>query len=92
MTCPKCGSENVASEQKQAANITVKMKRGNGCLWWLLLGWIYLIYVAIVWIIKAMYFICVGWWLAILKKHKQSVDAKTVVHICQNCGNRWETR
>jgi predicted nucleic-acid-binding Zn-ribbon protein len=92
MICPKCGSEDVKSEQKQAVNVSVKMKRGNGCLWWLLLGWIYLIYVMFVWLIKAMYFIFIGWWTTMIKKHKQAVESRTVVHVCQNCGYRWETK
>lgn len=92
MMCPKCGSENVTSEQRQAVNVSVKMKRGNGCLWWLLLGWIYLIYVMFVWMFKIMYFICIGWWVAILQKRNQAKHNNAVIHICQNCGNRWETK
>jgi len=92
MKCPKCGSENIRTEQKQLGNISVKMKRGNGCLWWLLLGWIYLLYVMFVWIFKMMYFLLIGWWVKIIQKTKQSKDARAVVHICQNCGNRWETK
>ena len=91
MICPKCGSDNVRSEQKQITNIKVKMKRGSGCLWWILLGWIYLIYVMFVWLFKALYFCCIGWWVAILKKSKQNSEARTVVHICQNCGYKWDT-
>lgn len=92
LRCSHCGSNNVRSEQKQVTNISVKMKPGNGCLWWLLLGWIYLIYVMFAWMIKLFYFMFIGWWVAILKKHQQSVNARTVVHICQNCGFRWETK
>ena len=92
MICPKCGSDNVKTEQKQAVNVTVKMKRGNGCLWWLLLGWIYLIYVSFVWTFKLMYWMCIGWWVGILQKQKQARAANAVVHLCQSCGNRWETK
>jgi len=91
MICPKCGSDNVRVEQK-AKNISVKMKRGNGCLWWLLLGWIYLIYVMCVWLFKAMYFCFIGWWVAIIKKHNEKAGANTVVCLCQNCGNKWEVK
>ena len=89
MTCPKCGSENVKSEQKQAVHITVK-KPHNGCLWWLLLGWLYIIYIVIVYLIKAVYWVCFGWWIGIIKKHKAKVESQKIVHICQNCGYHWE--
>lgn len=92
MLCPKCGSNDVKTEQKQLSNLSVKVKRGNGCLWWLLLGWIYLIYIAFVWVVKLTYFACVGWWVKIIQKKKQEKESKAVIHICQNCGNKWETK
>ena len=92
MICPRCGGSSVSSEQRQAVNVSVKMKRGSGCLWWLLLGWIYLIYVMFVWTFKIMYLICIGWWVAILQKRNKEKYNNAVIHICQNCGNRWETK
>lgn len=91
MICPKCGSGNVLSQPKQAMNITVKMKRGNGCLWWLLFGWLYLSYIALVWMFKFMYWLCVGWWVDIIKKSNQARLANTLVHVCQNCGHKYES-
>ena len=91
MVCPNCGSTNVRSEQKQIINNNVKIKRGNGCLWWLLLGWLYILYIAVKWFFKILYFIFIGWWVALIKKNKKSEESRTVVHICQDCGHKWET-
>ena len=91
MTCPKCGSNYITSEQKYG-NITVKAKsKSHNFLWWLLLGWAFVIYKAVTFIFKAIYFVLIGWWVKLLKKRSQKRKEQTVVHICQNCGHRWET-
>jgi predicted nucleic-acid-binding Zn-ribbon protein len=87
MVCPKCGSTNVQSEQKQVANDNIKFKTGNGCLWWLLLGWLYVLYLAL----RLVYYIFIGWWVSLIQKSKKNKEDRTVVHICQNCGYRWES-
>jgi hypothetical protein len=91
MVCPKCGGTNVRSEQKQVFNNDVKFKAGNGCLWWVLLGWLYILYIALKWIAKLFYFIFIGWWVAIIQKNKKDKESRTVVHICQDCGYKWES-
>lgn len=87
MVCPRCGSTNVHSEQKQVTNDNIKFKTGNGCLWWLLLGWLYVLYLAL----RFVYFIFIGWWVSLIRKNKKNKEDRTVVHICQNCGYKWES-
>lgn len=91
MNCPNCGSANVRSEQKQAPVIVNNKAESHGFLWWLLLGWIYLAYILIKGLFKGLYYICFGWWINRRKKAKQERESRTIVHICQDCGNRWET-
>ena len=62
MICPNCNSTNISVALKQpTARITIK-KPHYGILWWILLGWIYLIYLLFVLIFKAMYWLLIGWW------------------------------
>ncbi|MBQ7278532.1 MAG: hypothetical protein IJR17_04960 [Clostridia bacterium] len=91
MKCPNCGSSNVRSEQKQAPVIVNNKLKSHGFLWWLLLGWIYLAYILVKAVFKAIFFVLIGWWTNKIKKDKQERERKAIVHICQDCGHRWET-
>lgn len=68
--CPKCGSDHV-----QLSNERSK----HGCLWTLLLGWIFIFWVMIKWIIGCMILCCYDWWMAIIKK-------------CSGKGHVWQCR
>ena len=92
MICPKCGCPNVSSTQKMNQKVNVKVNNHNGCLWFILFGWIYLLYKCTIWLCKAAYFLLIGWWVAMIKHEQKKIEANAVVHICQHCGNRWETK
>ncbi len=75
MTCPKCGSENVAVTIEQTGGKTKTKK--TGCLWKMGRG--------------LMIFCTLGLWLIIGKRKETSdtkFKTKTIA-ICQNCGHRW---
>ncbi len=80
MVCPKCGSENVSI---QAVSIVSNQK--HGLIWWLCIGWWWLI-------IKLIGWICIGIFMLVFKLFKKN-KVKTTVHsyaVCQNCGNKWK--
>ena len=57
--CFKCGSAHV-----QLSNVESK----HGCRWFILFGWLYLIWIPIKWVIWSVVFVCIDWWMAIIKK------------------------
>lgn len=76
MRCPKCGSENIFC-QPSTETITTEKTKGFGwfkaCLGWLIAG---------------PWGILCG--LCGMGKEKTKTTTKsTVIHICQNCGNRF---
>ena len=84
--CPKCGSNKV-----QLSNERSK----HGCLWFLLLGWIYVFWVICKWMIGFMIFMCWDWWVAIIKavmnkghvwQSKKWFSGKKQVYYCHDCG------
>lgn len=84
--CPKCGSTHV-----QLSNIQSK----HGCLWFILLGWLYLFALAFKWLIGLMILCCVDWWMSIVKKLqgkgyiwkcKRWFSGNKKVYYCHNCG------
>lgn len=81
IVCPKCGSHNVKTELKVPK--VKRQKQSHPLFWWIFLGWIYLMYIAMKYMLIGMYWLCIGWWVKIIQK---STEKKTV-HICQNCGN-----
>jgi hypothetical protein len=66
--CPKCGGSRV-----QLSNERSK----HGCLWTLLLGWIYICWMLIKWTIGLCVFMVWDWWMAI-------------VHACMKKGHVWQ--
>lgn len=93
IACPRCGSSNVLSQQNLSIINKIKVKtRGHGFFWWLLFGIFYLIWVLCVWTFKAMYWLFIGWWVDLIKKSKEKKEREKVVHVCQDCGYRWETK
>ena len=87
LKCPKCGSEHV-----QLSNERSK----HGCLWFVLFGLWYVLYVVCVrWMIGLMLLICYDWWMAIIKKAqgkgyvwqcRKWFSGKKRVFYCHDCG------
>ncbi|MBE6963246.1 MAG: hypothetical protein E7443_01425 [Ruminococcaceae bacterium] len=87
--CPKCGSEKV-----QLSNESNR----HGCLFTLLFGVWYLLVVFIRWMIGLMLFVCIDWWMAIIKaaskkgyvwKSKQLFSGKKKIYYCHDCGHNF---
>lgn len=84
--CPKCGSEKV-----QLSNEMNK----HGCLWSVLFGIWYFIWIIIKWCIGACVFICYDWWAYIIHKSsskghvwqaKKWISNKKKIYYCHECG------
>lgn len=83
--CPKCGSTHV-----QLSNVESK----HGCLWFILFGWIYWIWVLVKWMIGFMIILCFDWWMAIIKavqkkgyvwKGKRWFSGRKKTYYCHDC-------
>ena len=83
--CPKCGSHRV-----QLTNERSK----HGCLWFILFGWVYLIWLPIKWCFGLIIFFCIDWWMAIIKscmgkgyvwKSKGCFSGKKRTYYCHDC-------
>lgn len=88
--CPKCGSTHV-----QLSNVESK----QGCLWFLIFGWIYLIWIPIKWCIGLVVFICIDWWMAIIKKKqgkgyvwrsKRWFSGRNKTYYCHDCSHNFK--
>ncbi len=88
--CPKCGGTNV-----QLSNERSK----HGCLWFILLGWIYVFWIFIKWMIGLMVFCLFDWWMAIIyavsKKgyvwqSKKFFSGSKRIYYCHNCGHNFK--
>ena len=84
--CPKCGSTKVqlSSESKK-----------HGCLWLILFGWYYVIWVMIKWMIGAFIFMIYDWWMAIVKaiagkghvwRCRKWFTGTRRIYYCHDCG------
>lgn len=87
--CPKCGSTKV-----QLSNEASK----NGCFWFLMFGWLYLILIPIKWCIGLTVFVLFDWWMAIIKKNqgkgyiykcKGWFSGKKRVYYCHDCSHNF---
>lgn len=87
--CPRCGSTQV-----QLSNETSK----HGCLWFLLFGWMYVIYVICRWVIGFYVFIFYDWWMALIKRasdkghvwqSKRFFSTKSRLFYCHACGHNF---
>ena len=88
--CPKCGSNRV-----QLSNIESK----HGCFWFLIFGWIYLIWIPIKWCIGLLVFFLFDWWLAIIKKSqgkgyvwksKRWFSGRKKTYYCHDCSHNFK--
>ena len=87
--CPKCGSTKV-----QLSNESSK----HGCLWFILLGWFYLIWAIFKWMIGFMILCCYDWWMAIVKKasgkghvwqSRRWFSNRRRIYFCHDCGHNF---
>lgn len=88
--CPKCGSTNV-----QLSN----QENKHGCLYIVLFGIFYFMWLMIKWMIGFMILICFDWWMAIVKKSsdkgyvwqsKRWFSNKRKVYYCHDCGHNFK--
>lgn len=68
--CPKCGGTHVQLSDESSK---------HGCLWTILFGVYYIIWVMMKWTIGFMIFIFYDWWMAI-------------VHTANNKGHIWQSK
>ena len=70
----------------------------HGCLWFLLLGWLYLLVVLIRWYIGFMVLVCIDWWMALLKKTedkgyvwkcKRWFTGRKKTYYCHDCSHNF---
>ncbi len=57
--CPRCGSRRV-----QCSNERSK----NGCFWFFLIGFPYVLFVLLKWMVGLFLLVCFDWWIAILRR------------------------
>ncbi len=80
MTCPKCGSTNVLTQQQS----DLKMKnKHHSILWWIPFG--------LIWTIFKWVFLTLPALLAkiFIPKRQKIVQKTYMLSICQNCGYQW---
>ena len=84
--CPKCGGCKV-----QLSNEASK----HGCLWTIMFGFVYLMWVMVKWMIGLMLLFCLDWWMAIMKasqkkgyvwQSKKWFSGKKQIYFCHDCG------
>ena len=84
MNCPKCKSNNISI---QVLNSVELVRKHNSFLWWITIGWLWVLFKWIFFTLPALIFKIFG----IGKKYKtRNIETKTAV--CQNCGYTWNIR
>ncbi len=87
--CPKCGSEKV-----QCSNERSK----NGCFWFIIFGWWYVILLMFKWMIGFIVLLCWDWWMALVKKNsgkgyiwksRKWFSGKKKIYYCHDCGHNF---
>lgn len=87
--CPKCGSQKVQLSNEESK---------HGCFWFLLLGWVFLLWVGIKWMIGLIIFFVYDWWMAIIhatmkKGHvwqsKKFFSGRRKIYFCHDCGHNF---
>lgn len=77
MKCKRCGSDHVTIQ-----NVAKQVKKGRGCMYWLLGGWVIDI---LLWIFLTLPRLI---W-AIIRPKRTKSKIQTIA-VCQNCGNSWK--
>ncbi len=89
MKCPKCGGEHVQISNERS---------NHGCLWFILLGWVYLIWIMIKWMVGITILLLFDWWMAIIKAcqkkgyiwHcKKWFSSTNKIYYCHDCGHNF---
>lgn len=84
MNFPKCKSNNISI---QVLNSVELVKKHNSFLWWITIGWLWVLFKWIFFTLPALIFKIFG----IGKKYKtRNIETKKAV--CQNCGYTWNIR
>lgn len=84
MNCPKCKSNNISI---QVLNSVELVRKYNSFLWWITIGWLWVLFKWIFFTLPALIFKIFG----IGKKYKtRNIETKKAV--CQNCGYTWNIR
>lgn len=87
--CPKCGSTKVQLSSE---------KSKHGCLWMILFGIWYFMWIMAKWFVGMMIFLCYDWWMAIIKKStgkgyvwqsKGWFSTKKRIYFCHDCGHNF---
>ncbi len=87
--CPRCGSTRVQLSQT---------KSKHGCLWLILFGIFYVMWVLLKWCVGFMILICLDWWLAIVKaimkkgyvwKSKKWFSGNKKIYYCHDCSHNF---
>lgn len=85
--CPKCGSNRVQLSNEES--------KKSGCMWWLLFGWWYWIWILLKWTIGTMIFCFYDSWMSIVAKStgkgyvwqsKKWFSTRRQVYYCHDCG------
>lgn len=103
ISCPECGSNNIdiTLQQEDHGTTTVtksksKTKSGHGCLWWLFIGWWWILIDAFIWVVAFPIRLCIQ----IFKKKKSTTTGTSInqevknveyksVCLCKDCGHHW---
>lgn len=92
--CPKCGSSNV-----QLSDVN-KRSGCVGCLFYLIFGIFYVLWILMKWTVGFMVLLCIDWWMAIIAacrkkgyslKCKRWFTTKRKYYYCHDCGHNFKT-
>lgn len=87
--CPKCGGTKVQLSDESSK---------HGCLYMVLFGWLYLMWIMIKWCIGIVVFLYYDWWMAIIhavsgKGHvwqaKRWFSNRRRIYFCHDCGHNF---
>ncbi len=88
--CPHCGSNNVQFSSERSK---------HGCLWFLLFGWLYILWILCKWMIGLLVLLLWDWWVAIIVsltgkgyiwKCKGWFSGTKKIYYCHNCGHNFK--
>ncbi|MDD6265047.1 MAG: hypothetical protein PUB34_01910 [Clostridia bacterium] len=89
--CPRCGGTHVQLSNEQSK---------HGCLWTILFGIYYIVWVLIKWTVGLVLLFSVDWWMAIIKASmgkgyvwqcRRCFSANKRIFYCHDCGYNFKT-